>query len=105
MFKCNRPNCSLCQHLLEQNYFDFNGKIFYVNATMSCDVKNVLYAINCLRCDEYYIGQKLRDRLTVHAQQIRDPSTKKFQYAHIWSFTHPTETRSPGGSVGQGLAC
>ena len=80
MFKCNRPNCSLCQHLLEQNYFDFNGKIFHVNATKSCDVKNVLYVIRCLRCKEYYIGQtggKLRDRRTVHAQQIRGPSTRK----------------------------
>ena len=87
MFKCNRPNCSLCQHLLEQNYFDFNGKIFYVNATMSCDVKNVLYVIRCLGCKEYYIGQtggKLRDRRTVHAQQIRDPATRKIPVsAHL----------------------
>ena len=87
VFKCNRPNCSLCQHLLEQNYFDFNGKIFYVNATMSCDVKNVLYVIRCLGCKEYYIGQtggKLRDRRTVHAQQIRDPATRKIPVsAHL----------------------
>ena len=39
-----------------QNYFDFNGKKYYVNATMSCDVKNVLYVIRCLGCNEYYIG-------------------------------------------------
>ena len=31
-------------------------------------------------CKEYYIGQtgdKLRNRRTVHAQQIRDPSTRQ----------------------------
>ena len=51
---------------------------------MSCDVKNV---IRCLGCKEYYIGQtggKLRDRRTVHAQQIRDPSTRKIPVsAHL----------------------
>ena len=80
VFKCNRPNCSLCQHLIEQNYFDFNGKKFYVIATMYCDVKNVLHVIGCLGCNEYYIGQtggKLRERSTIHAQQIRDRSTRK----------------------------
>ena len=39
VFKCNRPNCALCDHLEEGNAYDFNGKVFYVNATMSCDVK------------------------------------------------------------------
>ena len=87
VFKCNKPNCSLCQHLIEQNYFDFNGKKFYVNATVYCDVKNVLYIIRCLGCNEYYIGQtggKLRERRTIHAQQIRDPSTRKIPLsAHL----------------------
>ena len=85
--KCNKRNCGLCQHIVEQNFFDFNGKIFYVNANMSCDVKNVLYVIRCLGCNEYYIGQtggKLRDRRTVHAQQIRDPSTRQIPLsAHL----------------------
>ena len=58
----------------------FNGKIFFVKETMSCDVKNVIYALQCNGCQEYYIGQtgdKLRSRRTVHAQQIRDPSTRQ----------------------------
>lgn len=47
---------------------------------MSCDVKNVLYVITCNGCKEFYIGQtgdKLRTRRTIHAQQIRDPSTRQ----------------------------
>ena len=47
---------------------------------MSCDVKNVIYAIKCNGCKEFYIGQtgdKLRTRRTIHAQQIRDPSTRQ----------------------------
>ena len=50
------------------------GKIFFVKETMSCDVKDVIYALQCNGCQEYYIGQtgdKLRSRRTVHAQQIR----------------------------------
>lgn len=77
--KCGRNNCSLCQHIVESNSYNFKGKIFYVNANMSCDVQNVLYVITCNGCGEYYIGQtggKLRMRRTVHAQQIRDPSTR-----------------------------
>ena len=78
--RCGRSNCSLCQHITEGEFYNFNGKIFRVNANMSCDVKNVLYVITCNGCGEYYIGQtgdKLRTRRTIHAQQIRDPSTRQ----------------------------
>ena len=47
---------------------------------MSCDVKNVIYALQFNGCQEVYIGQrgdKLRSRVTVHAQQTRDPSIRR----------------------------
>lgn len=77
---CGRPNCSLCQYMPEGHSYNFNGKIFYVNANMTCNVKNVIYVITCPGCNEFYIGQtgdKLRTRRTVHAQQIRDPATRQ----------------------------
>ena len=77
--KCGKPNCSLCQHIIEASSYNFKWKIFYVNQNMSCEVQNVIYVITCNGCGEYYIGQtggKLRTRRTVHAQQIRDPSTR-----------------------------
>ena len=46
---------------------------------MPCDVQNVIYVITCNGCGEYYIGQtggKLRTKRTIHAQQIRDLSTR-----------------------------
>ena len=73
-------NCALCEYIEEGNCYNFNGKVFYVNETMSCDVKNVIYGIKCDGCKELYIGQtgdKLRTRRTIHAQQIRDPSTRQ----------------------------
>ena len=78
--KCNRLNCALCESIEEGNCYNFNSEVFYVNETMSCDVKNVMYAIKCNGCKELYIGQtvdKLRTRRTIHAQQIRDPSTRQ----------------------------
>ena len=77
--KCGKPNCSLYQHIVEASSYNFKGKIFYVNQNMSCELQNVIYVITCNGCGEYYIGQtggKLRTRRTVHAQQIRDPSTR-----------------------------
>ena len=54
---------------------------------MSCDVKNVIYVITCKGCNEFYIGQtgdKLRTRRTIHAQQIRDPTTRQIPLsAHL----------------------
>ena len=87
LIKCNRPNCALCECIEEGNCYNFYGKVFYVNKTMSCDVKNVIYAIKCNGCKDFYIGQtgdKLRTRRTTHAQQIRDPSTRQISVSeHI----------------------
>ena len=78
VFKCNRANCALCDYLAEGHSFNFKSKTFYVKETMSCYVKNVIYVLQCNGCKENDIGQtgnKLRSRRTMHAQQIRDPST------------------------------
>ena len=44
---------------------------------MDCFSKNVLYVIKCEGCGEDCIvetGNELRKRMTVHRQQIRDPT-------------------------------
>ena len=54
---------------------------------MDCTVKNVIYVLICNRCREFYIGQKgdkLRNRKTVHVQQVRDPLTRQMPLsAHL----------------------
>ena len=68
---------------------------------MSCDVKNVINALQCNGYKEYYIGQtgdKLRSRRTVHAQQIRDPLTRQLPlsgHIDICCQTDPTFTMFP----------
>ena len=55
---------------------------------MSCDVKNVIYVIQCANCGLEYIGEtgNLRMRVNVDNQQIRDPSTRILKvsaYIHV----------------------
>ena len=56
--KCKHPYCSLCEHLIEAETFYFlSGKTFKVNQSKSCDVKNVIYVIQCNNCKVEYIGE------------------------------------------------
>jgi hypothetical protein len=78
--KCHDSRCALCNYIIEGNSFNFNGKLFKIKTSMSCDVKNVIYVLVCTGCNQIYIGQTgdmLRHRRTVHEQQMRDPSTRQ----------------------------
>ena len=59
---------------------------------MSCDIKNVVYIMICRGCGEEYIGETgnlLRQRVTVHNQQIRDPRTRILKVSeHIANCAH-----------------
>lgn len=78
--QCGRPNCGLCHHLITESIFNFKcGKNFQVRSQMTCNVRNLIYVIQCQGCHEEYIGETgdiLRHRLTVHRQQIRNPSVR-----------------------------
>ena len=91
--KCNKPTCGLCIHLLEGHSFTFRcGKNFTIHENMSCDVKNVVYVMKCRGCGEEYIGETgnpLRQRVTIHNQQIRDPKTRMLKVSeHIANCAH-----------------
>ena len=60
--------------------FSKNQKTFQIRHPMNCKSKNLIYVITCNGCGEHYIGltgDKLCTRMTVHRQQIRDPSTRQ----------------------------
>ena len=101
VFKCKRANCALCDYLAEGHSFNFKGKIFYAKETMSCDVKNVIYVLQCNGCKGYYIGQtgnNQRSRRTVHAQQIRDHSKRQLflsEHTDICCRSDPKFTKFP----------
>ena len=82
--KCNRPNCGLCKCMIVDNSFNSKyGKTYYVTTSMGFDAKNLIYVMQCTRCDEEYIGEtgdSLRHRMTVHRQQIRNSN---FRILHV----------------------
>ena len=73
--KCEKPKCGTCSVIIEGSQFSFlNGKTIEIRMNMKCDVKNVIYLIQCNNCSLEYIGETecLRDRFRVHKQQILD---------------------------------
>ena len=60
VFKCNRSHCALCECLDEGNSYNFNGKVFYVNETMSCDVKkcNLCYKMQRMQRTAYWSNKR-----------------------------------------------
>ncbi|GAB1602736.1 uncharacterized protein LOC115230173, partial [Argonauta hians] len=88
--KCNRPNCGICDYLLESPNYSFkSGQRFQIKHSFSCTSSNLIYLIRCAGCGEEYIGQTgltLRKRFTVHRQQIKFPHTRKIPLsAHLAS--------------------
>lgn len=85
--KCNEPRCGLCRFIIEGSDLSLGNKTFHVKENMDCTVKNVLYVLVCNGCKQYYIGQtgdNLRNRRTVHDQQVRNPSTRQMPLsAHL----------------------
>ena len=78
--KCNNKRCGLCEYIIEGDCLTIKNKRFHVKQNMDCTIENVIYVLVCNGCQEFYIGQtgdKLRNRITVHKQQIRDPSTRQ----------------------------
>ena len=90
--KCNEPQCVSCDTLCTgkeitflQNNFN---KTFHIKDNLNCLSINVIYALWCLGCDKYYIGQTgdmFRKRLTLHRQHIYQP-----QYAILNVSKHIT---------------
>ena len=56
-FRCKRPNCAFCNYLAGGQSFNFKGKIFFVKETMSCDMKNVIYAHVMAQGINYAVGE------------------------------------------------
>ena len=75
--KCGVKRCGTCPYLKEGREFTFStrNETFRVKHSMNCTSTNLVYVITCAGCGQNYIGETgdvLRNRVTVHKQQIRD---------------------------------
>lgn len=78
--KCEDKRCGICKNLHVGEKLELtNGSTITPNRDLSCDSENLIYCVLCKGCNKCYIGQtgnSLRQRFTVHRQQIRDPNTR-----------------------------
>ena len=81
--KCTSTSCGICpnlKHNINSIKFNQSGVHFKITIKMTCEVKDVIYVVTCSGCGKQYIGETeyLRDRVTVHNQQINHP-----KYRHL----------------------
>ena len=72
---------------LSVNLYTFKNidKTFNLKAHFTCDSSNLFYVVTCSKCDEVYTCEtridktKLRDRVWVYWQHIREPEYQKLK--------------------------
>ena len=78
--KCGEPRCSCCNCLVVGKSVDFKVenvlRTFNIKSNLNCLSCNVIYALFCKGCHQFYIGQTggmFRTRITIHRQHILHP--------------------------------
>ena len=63
----------------QENYFFSTGETRPIKSNLTCDTKNLIYIIQCNRCNLQYIGEtkrRLKDRFNEHRRTIDNPDAK-----------------------------
>ena len=104
LFRCNRPNCKLCQLYIQEcnSFTTANGKNWEIRSHITCRSRNVLYYLKCLWCpeptvfEETYSGRTniLRSRMNVHISGCRSGKTTDIFDKHVFQCMkkHPAAT-------------
>jgi hypothetical protein len=70
---CNVPRCKTCEIIIPvKNKIKIKDEIIYINKSMSCKSKNVIYILIC-KCKKIYVGETkctIRNRNTLHRQHV-----------------------------------
>ena len=80
-FRCGK-NCATCPYIsdgLTSYTFFSTGETRTIKSNLTCDTKNLIYMIQCNRCNLQYIGEtkrRLKDRFNEHRRTIDNPNTK-----------------------------
>ena len=85
--KCNQKRCGTCRYLMEQDrvYFNEANLDFKIKTEFTCESRNLIYAIFCSGCNQYYIGSTgcLRKRVTGHKGDLKKIDKHMLVYKHI----------------------
>jgi len=71
--KCLNKKCSVCFYANENSFIVVNNFFVPIMADSNCKSLNIIYIINCKKCNHYYIGQSLSagSRLKTHIKSVR----------------------------------
>ena len=78
-FRCGK-NCATCPYISHglTNYTFFStGQTHPIKSNLTCETKNLIYMIQCNRCNLQYIGEtkrRLKDRFNEHRRTIDNPN-------------------------------
>ncbi|XP_056418825.1 uncharacterized protein LOC130359365 [Hyla sarda] len=79
---CAKPRCKLCQHICTNSEASHNNKTYNIKGQYSCTTENVVYMIQCTKCDlGCYIGetsQPLNKRMDLHRSSINNHREKDY---------------------------
>ena len=84
--KCNSPRCRACALADERSTFTANGVLYPILHHTTCESRGCIYAIRCVQCHVFYIGQtgnSFRHRLSQHLRNIRNPDSETFVSHHF----------------------
>ena len=78
-FRCGK-NCATCPYISHglTNYTFFStGQTHPIKSNLTCETKNLIYMIQCNRCNLQYIGEtkrRVKDRFNEHRVTIDNPN-------------------------------
>ena len=73
LHKCMASRCKCCQSLVESKSFGINGKNHTTLSGGSCKSSNLIYSVQCKKCNLFYVGEtgmKLHECLIQHCHSI-----------------------------------
>ena len=89
-FRCGK-NCATCPYIsdgLTSYTFFSTGETRTIKSNLTCNTKNLIYMIQCNRCNLQYIGEtkrRLKDRFNEHRRTIDNPKTSSLRLGGAWS--------------------
>ena len=73
--------CGVCNIIIERKSYNFENPktTFIINRNLSCNSKNVVYIIECNKCEKVYIGstQVLNTSVSIHKSNIQLSENRK----------------------------
>ena len=86
MSKCNKP-CQACPFIKEGNVIKYGrNKKWQILVKANCETENIIYMIECEKCDERYIGESKRsiaERFSEHKGYVNKIFPKEATGVHF----------------------